>query len=610
MVEKDIKLPKIELLAALKVVQEKQKIKPRLTFLFPISERRKGAVGLLEKGEFDKDILYSLLTSKDFVEREFGYSVLSKARLTLDDADRFLPVIIKRVENGDSKEMGREQAIESLGYFGEESLPYLKKLEENGNDADIHNIITASCAIGEKAIPFLVNLARKNKLREKAVFEAISKISGDSAFEALVGMIPTNKSEKITTSLIIEKLGPFGEKTVSVLSKFYNSDSIEIREAVARACGEIGECSLEILEKMLSDKNNGTVVRIEVAKSLGTIGEKGLPLMTVFLQRASNTSEKEIIAANLGKMGKKAILPLSILVTDQVSGVKTAAISALSLIGGEDALNILKKIIETGSWVVKLAAIQAISNYGKEVIPYLDQIIEDDPSTARFYAYNSKSKILERSGIKTENHSDSIKPRSISAELLASRKPLFSTYPEVVFERISKLEKINAILKSKFKKGFIGLVAVGSTDKGYVRLGSDLDWGILVEDDEVVSYFKKLAKENGLRLCDDNILKVYGDEDVDWHSLLFCGLFFGDHERLSRIQLHCLESVSEECWDGMRREILEEEITLHKAIDRMGVDREEENKILWKVALLRVPPTREEAIGVLRKRVRKLKEIS
>ena len=93
-------------------------------------------------------------------------------------------------------------------------------------------------------------------------------------------------------------------------------------------------------------------------------------------------------------------------------------------------------------------------------------------------------------------------------------------------------------------------------------------------------------------------------------TLLYCGLFFGDNRRLEELQLHNLENISDKDWDDMRGDMLEDEITLHKAVEKFDLDIIERDKISLMVTLLRVPPTREETLKILRKRVKKLGNVT
>jgi predicted nucleotidyltransferase len=275
---------------------------------------------------------------------------------------------------------------------------------------------------------------------------------------------------------------------------------------------------------------------------------------------------------------------------DEVSVVREAVAKALGNLG-EQSLPILEKMSKDENLDVRKAAIQArikiiVESKGEQSLPILEKMSKDEVDAVRKAAKTAIAQ-LKKGGYKY---------------LLSTQKPLFAT-PEtkVLAERIKKLQEIAQKLKEKFKDKFIGITILGGMAKGYLREESDLDWGIIAKDKKVSEEFQKIAKS--LNLCHEHYAEVSKKNEVLKNKdVLFYGLFFGDHKELRKLQKIAFQNMDKNEWDDIRRHIMINETNLFKAAERFNINEEEMERLCQFATLLRVPPSYNEALEIVKKR--------
>ena len=281
-----------------------------------------------------------------------------------------------------------------------------------------------------------------------------------------------------------------------------------------------------------------------------------------------------------------------------------------SEIPAKDLLGVISKLKEKAmdpnkDWSVCRTAIQALSHFGEPGLRVLAELSQNknwavrDTAIQLINSLKQKNQNKEKSDKENQN-----KKKDLHSWLLASQKPLFAApnTPEVI-SRIEKLQKISEDLKEKYKEKFIGFVLLGSTNKGYVEPASDLDWGIIAQDRAMSDDFKEMAIEKGLLPCFEHYVGVDKNYQVsDNQSIMFYGLFFGDHDKLLELQRQYLESIDQPTWDKIRKKIFDNETKIGKAQERFSLSHEETRKMEVALSLLRVPPSYQETLEILRER--------
>lgn len=477
--------PTIEKINKLKKEIEKYpELKPRLTFLFPLNEKRQNALEALESGEItDLKKIEEILASDDFIEREAGFYALGNSLFV----DKNVSEKLIKILDGMYKEFSPYRIVGKIG-----DLVARVKM----------NILVASRQ--EKSLPEIKLIMEKGFSSEKL-----------AAVEALY-------------------LGGMANEGLEFLSKTDFSANDWTREEIAEGLEIFGEKALPLLEKLMVDKSENT--RIKAIKS------------------------------------KAGILINS---------------------GEEKAFPFLEKMAEYDDWRVRKNIVASLSGVGKTFLPLIEKLKNDKNEYVRNAAMESERKKLFR----REPHS----------WLFGSRKSLFTTIStKEAAERIINLQHIVRGCEQKFKDRFVGLVVVGSLDKGYFDIDSesDLDAVILAKDYEVAEYvydegiFVDMcrgimiakAKEKGGKLC-DGYVNINDELDDEESAFLFYGLFFGNREKLLDLQKKILNNVDEKKWDEIRKCILGAQTKLFKAAKRFNMNEDKLDRIKQFSALLRVPPS-------------------
>jgi len=593
------------------------KIKPRLTFLFPISERRRKAVEGIKSGEIDRENLADLLQSDDVVEFEAGCRILSGEKLSEDDREKFLPVF-ENVSKTKKMTFDEEEIVASaIGQLGEKVLPEINNWITNG-EGDIQIIaILAMGRLKEKALPYLSTLS-DNRSAWYIRYRAIEQIRycGEGAIPVLEKLIA--EGSKWEKKEAVSSLGFLGEKALHLVKELCKyEDSIVMAEA-AKALGNMGKEAFPVLVDLSRDPDPD--VRSSALESLGNFGVEALPIIKEYIRDPDPLVKRSIIVASGKIRGPALEILYNFALNDEA--FRYDAFWELGGIG-EEALPYLKSLAGEEPKEISKLAFEQLGKYGVEVLPFFVKNIKHKEPLIRQIIARNLSDIGEDAlpalGIMTKDEDpvvsfiakESIKRiKSIEkvkggySEQLLTNKPLFATSEtDLVVDKIRKIEDVARLLKAKFGDRFVGITVFGSIAKGYMNDLSDLDYAIVAEDETILKEFQKHAKS--LNLCIEHYSEVkdsnYLQGDI---APLFYGLFFGDHERLSRIQLTTLEKTSDEEWDKIRMNIFINETNIDKAKKRFGLSDEEERKIKETAALLRVPPTRSESIRVLKKRLR------
>lgn len=191
--------------------------------------------------------------------------------------------------------------------------------------------------------------------------------------------------------------------------------------------------------------------------------------------------------------------------------------------------------------------------------------------------------------------------------LLGSQKALFATpYTKELVDAMTGVQNLSQKLKEKFGDKFIGITVFGGASKGYFSK-TDIDAAIIakqgVREEGIYQYIKEqLPSRHIYELFHVPTLIDWGDEVLDLcgeSERLFHGLFFGDNNKLLRLQKTLLEKTNENDWDNLRKDILERETENFETLaGRFGLTQEETEKVKIITMLTRTPPTRDEALKI------------
>lgn len=131
--------------------------------------------------------------------------------------------------------------------------------------------------------------------------------------------------------------------------------------------------------------------------------------------------------------------------------------------------------------------------------------------------------------------------------LLGSQKPLFATpHTKELTDALMDTQKLSQRLKERSGDKFIGIIVFGSAFKGYYKR-PDIDSSIVLKEGAVDEIYQFLNDELTPRHVFEfhEHVEIGTDNEVISHfgesQKLFSGLFFGDYNKLVRLQKTLLE---------------------------------------------------------------------
>lgn len=462
--------------------------------------------------------------------------------------------------------------------------------------------------------------------RAKSLLSEIKKerrlLSED--FPSLTFRFPLNSERRAASACVEERRQP----TVEDIRCFLSSDDFVVRKTGIYLLGIYRRDKIDILPllRKFSDDNSWTV-RAEVAQTLSKIESGGEILeklkrdshifvyeeaycsmvtraayldrsLSKLVELASHESEKvrQKVAESLVAFGERAMFLHIELKNDSRWKVREAVAYSLGYLGGERSFGLLSEMVRDESYSVREAVIRSLRTFGEKALPFIRLMRKDKHSFVRETAGKATADIMTGSEFLGEES------RNFHEWLLTNRKSLFATpYTKELTSLLETLTKIVKRLKTELGKEFIGMIIVGSIEKGYSRPYSDLDAVIISENPKAMDRFKKLTEREKIKLCPLFRFPLKKSEVGSYVDLLFCGIFLGDRYSLSELQNQTLNNISELDWNFIREKILNKETTLPKLSRGYRVDEDEIKKIEILSTLVKVPPPLKETQAVFQK---------
>lgn len=454
---------------------------------------------------------------------------------------------------------------------GEDFLKKIKDLSKKGV-AELQSILTNK------------EWTEKNKaLAEKIKVKIILATQKEKeALDALLKMSQGSRSEEEKTAAI-EGLGEVGDEGIlpnleQLLNQFALNSNIA-KEA-ARVKIKIlfkneQEKALPVLNEMYFNRNE--VVRITAAEALGNFYDKR---SLEILKKGEWDTIKE------KKVGELAIYNI---------------IRNIAEKEGEKSMPWLKEMArnEKEPNYVKRAAVQALTRLA---LKNEDEKAAEEILKENFKEFD-KEEIKEWVDFEKNKH----------PWLIAHQKGLFATpHTKKLINALGGAKEICRRLKKEFGNRFIGLTVFGSASKGY--FGEDIDLALVAQEKakkEIDEFLRKQELPSGhlyefheylLIGSDDEFLDLFGESRNLFRGISFCE--GNDYNRLVELQKKFLERTDDNEWDRIRKDIMERETeNLEKFAERFGIFGDELEKVRKITILSRTPPTREDALKIVRKRL-------
>lgn len=153
--------------------------------------------------------------------------------------------------------------------------------------------------------------------------------------------------------------------------------------------------------------------------------------------------------------------------------------------------------------------------------------------------------------------------------LLFNTNPWFaSEHPELVAKRIGKVAAIIRKLKRARPNEVVGVNIYGSTVRGYMNGGSDLDYAFIGSDSAAFEFYEKLRK-SGIEPCEKRS-DTLNPDNPNPHRL-FSGLFVGDKDQLRKLQVKAITAMDPYDWKRVVSTIEMNEGSLDKLKAQRGI---------------------------------------
>jgi len=372
-------------------------------------------------------------------------------------------------------------------------------------------------------------------------------------------------------------MGGVGSKALPKIREKKDHVDYRIRQSAAKALGKVGEEALPDLQEMLDDTD--ARVKTTAIMALGEVGEKAYPILKDWVDDPRHG--RSAITA-LGKTGVKA-LPLLKKRSKKKTDLNTRRSAILSMGEvGVKALPRLQELLDSPDPRIRQVTLDAIQGMEgipesrqEKLAPEIKPLIEDSNRGVR----ETAEKVYR--GLKNE------KPGM--DQFINSRESYFANpYGEDTREKLSKLAGISSELRREFKKDYVGFTVLGSTFKGYRTRESDIDYAVIAGDKEAGYRFREKCSEKNLVPCEMHI-QVNPKETDEYREKLFQGMFFGDREKLEKLQGKQLRSMEAGEWDELRRKLIQKE-TKYRKLRRLRYTSQEIQTISQARKILYSPP--------------------
>jgi HEAT repeat protein len=191
----------------------------------------------------------------------------------------------------------------------------------------------------------------------------------------------SSEDRRVAVQAASERPGP---GAVAKVAEGLADSDWRVRKEAAAAAGKLGNdpSLLSVLVGALLQPDD-VGLRNAAIEAFGYVGPRGAKALIASLERAPATARKFVCAA-MGGCGPECVPALAALARDPDPNTATVALESLARIGGSGAEAALREHLAAGDWVVRLAALEGLSQLGARVpVATLAPMVED-PLLRRF----------------------------------------------------------------------------------------------------------------------------------------------------------------------------------------------------------------------------------
>lgn len=263
--------------------------------------------------------------------------------------------LLRKLRSSEAAE--RRQAARAIGRMGPRGHKALSALRRalRDPDADVRRaVVQAMQQIGPKAMPSLIEAAGAKDPVVRSEARRILSFAGKEKLETLrQALRDPFWRVRMGAATLLGDMKKDAEDAVPDLAKALGDQEADVRKAAAIALRTIGPpeaaepAVVRALGKALKSNQSWWQLRIEIAKTLGSFGEKGAP----------------------------AALDLIELLHDKDKKVQQAGAAALRQIG-TSAIPAMKTALGSAPWQAKIWVTRILGEMGKKAIPAVPALVD------------------------------------------------------------------------------------------------------------------------------------------------------------------------------------------------------------------------------------------
>lgn len=261
--------------------------------------------------------------------------------------------------------------------------------------------------LGEPAVlPLIQALEEVRPPGQYSAARALGKIGDPRAVAPLMGALryDSGRNDDCLEWYAAEALARIGEPALGPLITALSDEDPHMRGWSAVALGEMGNPqAVEPLLTALADAEHEVQARVFIA--LGQIGDpRAIEPLVKLLDDPDQRVRVHAVSA-LGWCVKGEVFEPLVKLLDDPSDLRIAAVHALAISAGVQALDLLVRMVDDPDACVRSAAIQQLGRVGDErVLPALEQVQQHDQEhcgdrTVQSHAAFAVERIRERLGL-------------------------------------------------------------------------------------------------------------------------------------------------------------------------------------------------------------------
>jgi HEAT repeat protein len=349
------------------------------------------------------------LADSNAVVRRAAADELAEHAATAQSA---VPALINALNDRDVRV--RANSARALGKIKQPAERVVPALVEAFQDADWtvrHNAALALRWVGEAATPFLVEAVGDKRPRVRLFCaDTLNRITPRYAAQTspvLIALLDHPEDEiRLIAAEALGDLTSNASGAVPALTKLLDHPKTEARVIAIKTLGAIGQpanAAVPGLTALLA-ANQKTIVRVEAARALESIGVNHALWMPAVVQMLQPSHEEQLAAVAelvLGRIGTPAVPLLVEALKDAGPAVRASAAEALSIAGPSAirAVPDLISMLNDADWSVRQRSVRALGEIGlssDQVIRALNAASNDREEVVRVFAQEALRKLSAR----------------------------------------------------------------------------------------------------------------------------------------------------------------------------------------------------------------------